>query len=163
MGGAVHGRFQGVRLDGHLAKLVANRPVLADGTPKLLPSVGVFHALVDGVLARTNDDPTELDASNVEDVHGNLEAFAAVVEEVFHGHLNVVEEELAGARPFDAHLLFLGIHRDAFEAFFEDEGTQVLVVVNLGKHNHHVGESTVGDPHLLAVEYVVGAGLIQLG
>ena len=42
-------------------------------------------------------DPAELDASNVEDVHGNLEAFAALVEEVFDGHLHVVEEELAGA------------------------------------------------------------------
>ena len=120
-------------------------------------------AFRDGVFARTNDNPTELDASNVEDVHGNLEALAAFVEEVFDGHLNVVEEELAGARPFDAHLLLFRIHCDAVVAFFENEGTQVFVVVNLGKHNHHIGKSAVGDPHFLAVEHIVRASLVQLG
>ena len=97
LGGAVHGRFQGVRLDGHLAELVANCPVFADGTSKLFPRIRVLHAFRDGVLAGPDDDPTELDTPNVEDVHGNLEALAALVEEVFSGHLHVVEEELAGA------------------------------------------------------------------
>ena len=50
-----------------------------------------------------------------------------------------------------------------FAVAIDDEGGQVLVVVDLGKDNHHVGKSAVGDPHLLAVDDVMFAVFGQLG
>ena len=163
LGGAVHRGFKGVRLDGHFTQFVADGAVFADGPTKLLACVGVFDTLCDGVLARANDHPTQLDPANVQDVDGNLEAFAALVEQVFGRHQHVAEEDLPGAGPLDAHLLFLGVHGDAVISLLEDEGAEVVVVVDFGEHDQHVREPAVGDPHLLAIQHVMGAGFIQLG
>ena len=37
----------------------------------------------------------------------------------------------------------------------DDERREFFVVIDFGEHNHHVRESPVGDPHLLAVDDVV--------
>ena len=163
LGGAVGGRLTGIDLDGALGQLVADGAILGDGSAELVAFVGVLHAAGQRALGRADHGATELDAADVEDVDRNLESLLALVEQVLDRDLDVVEEDLAGGGTLDAHLLLLRVLGDAFGVAVHDERGEFLVVVNLGKDDHHVGKSAVGDPHLLAVDDVVLSVLAQGG
>ena len=163
LSGPVGGRFAGVDLDGALAELVADGPVLRDGPAELVALVGVLHGAGDRPLGAAEHRAAEFDAADVEDVDRDFEALAALVKQVLDRDLDVVEEDLTGGRSLDAHLLLLGVLGDPLAVAVDDEGREVLVVVNLGKDDHHVGKSAVGDPHLLAVDDVMLSVLGQLG
>src|SRR5690606_41670828 len=59
--------------------------------------------------------------------------------------------------------IFLLVHGNAAKAVLYDKGTEVLVVINLGEYNKHVGKAPVRNPHLLAVDDVVLSVGIQYG
>ena len=162
MGGAVGGGLAGVDLDRALGQLVADGAILGDGPAELVALVGVLHAAGQRALGGTDHCAAELDAADVEDVDRDLEALLALIEQVLDGNLDVVEEDLAGGGSLDAHLLLFGVLGDALGVAVHDERGQVLVVVNLGKDDHHVGKPAIGDPHLLAVDDVVLSVLGQL-
>ena len=107
-----------------------------------------------GHLRGAADAGAQLEPADIEDVEGDLMAFALLAEEVLHRHLAVVEDDLGGGRAFDAELLLFGADDQAGEALLDQEGGEMLLV-DLGEDGEQLGKAAVGDELLGAVQDIV--------
>ncbi len=91
-------------------------------------------------------------------VHDVLETVALGADEVLHGHLDVLERDVRGARGPHAHAVHL-LGRDARPALHQEQA-EAGGALAAGAHcdGEKVGEHTVGDPLLLAIHDVKLAG-----
>ncbi len=89
-------------------------------------------------------------------------ALADFTQQVFHRNLAVVEDQRAGRRSADAHLVFFRADRKSGEGFFDQKRAE-LFAIHFSEHGKEVGKAGVGDPHLFAVEDVVLAVGRELG
>jgi len=90
-----------------------------------------------------------------EEVHQLVEASARFSDEVLLGHANVVDDDFGQIRRADAELVvdFLGLQAVGVRRHEERADALVAGVgVSLGHHDHHVGDSSVRNPHLIAVK-----------
>ena len=79
------------------------------------------------------------------------------------GYADVVEDHLRGVRRPDTHLLELLAHGEALGARRHDEAGLAPALetgVDGGHHHVDVGDATVGDPGLGAVEHPLVGGLV---
>ena len=104
--------------------------------------------------ASTDAHGAGLEAADVQDVEGDDVALADFAEHVFDRHLAVVEDDGAGRRSANAHLVFFGANGEAGKSLFNQERGE-LFTIDLGEDGEQVGETGIGDPHLFAVEDVV--------
>ena len=154
-GGAVERALDGVEARGHLAELVLDQAERRDGFPELLALAGVFDGGAQHVLGRAHGAGAEREAAEVENVEGDIGAFADLAEHVLDGHRRVLEDKAAGGGGLDAKLELLPAGGDTGEGFLDDEGGDVLAV-HLGENNEDISPRGIGDPHLGAVENVMG-------
>ena len=89
-------------------------------------------------------------------------ALADFAQQVFHRDLAVVEDQRAGRRAADAHLVFFRADRESRKSSFDQECTE-LFAVHFGKDGEQIGKAGVGDPHLFAIQDVVLAVGRKLG
>ena len=85
-------------------------------------------------------------------------ALALLAQQVLLGHDAVLEDQVAGGRTADTHLLLLLTNGEAGEGALHDEGGDAVVAglgVGHGEDDHGAGHSAVGDEALGAVEHVV--------
>src|SRR4030095_620585 len=114
---------------------------------------------MDHQLHSTDAHRTKFKATDVEDVESDLVALADFTEQVFNWRANIRENQRGSARSLDAHLVFFRT-RGQSRLSLNNKRAE-LVAINLGKHDKDVGETTVGDPHLLPVENVLLAIVAQ--
>lgn len=113
--------------------------------------------LVKHALRETDHLSADTDAALVENLNGDLVALALLADEVLGRHLDLVKVDGARARGADTELTLLLANLDA-HVFSHSKGRDTLVAlrrVALGKDNEEVSLTTVGDPHLRAVDDVV--------
>ena len=103
----------------------------------------------------------------VEAGHQHVDAAADGAQHVLGWHLAILEHQFAGVGAAHAELVEFLRGGKSLHALFDDEGGHAArtgVEVGLGVDHQRVGDRTVGDPHLVAVQHVaiallVGAGL----
>src|SRR5204863_7992631 len=76
-----------------------------------------------------------------------------LAEDDLGGHLAVAEHELAGIRAAHAELVQLLRRAEALHALLDQESADALVA-RLGVDHEHARVRAVGDPHLVAVQYI---------
>ncbi len=81
-------------------------------------------------------------------------AFADVAQQVFRGHLAIVQDDGARRRAANAQLVLFAADGEAGKVPFHQECGE-LFAADLGKHGEQVSEAGVGNPHLFAVQDVV--------
>ena len=104
--------------------------------------------------ASTHAHCAQLEASNIQNVEGDDVAFADFAQQIFRGHLAVVQNDGASRGAANAQLARLATDGEARKISFHQERSE-LFSVDLGKDREQVGEAGVGNPHLFAVENVV--------
>ena len=100
----------------------------------------------------------ELEPTDVEDVERHAVALALLAEQVVRRNHYAVEGQRAGRGAVEAHLRFLGPHREPRRAALDQEGAELLAV-DLGVDREQVGEAGVGDELLRPVEAPRSIGL----
>src|SRR5262245_17197694 len=103
-------------------------------------------------LHSANAHRTQFEATNIQHVESDLVTLADFTEQILDWRTNIGEHERRGARTLYAHLVFFRT-RGQSRLPFDDERAE-LVAIDFGEDDEDVGETTVGDPHLLAVENV---------
>ena len=141
----------------HLGEHVLDELVLPDRLTERL----ALACVLDRPLEARPDDAarscSDGEAALVEAVHRDLEPLALLADQVLGGHLDVLEEELAGRAGPDAELVLRLGRREAGRALLQDERRDALVLrgrVRLREDERVVGDGGVGDPVLLAVQDV---------
>ncbi len=124
--------------------------------PNALRSLAYWMALLQAVARAAGAGRAELEAADVEDVEGDVVALAGLAQQIFDGHLAIGEDERAGGGAADAELVLLRADGEAGSAALDEEGGEFFAV-DFGEDGEEVGETGVGDPHLLAVQDVVAA------
>ena len=110
-----------------------------------------FHA--------ANAHRAQLEPANVQNIERDLMAFPDFAQHIFDRRLRVRENQRRRARSANSHLVFFRAVLAALLALDNESGK--LVAVDFREHNEDVGESAVGNEHLLAVENVVGTVVTQ--
>ena len=87
-------------------------------------------------------------------------AFADFAKHIFDRRLRIRENQRRRAGSANSHLVFFRAVLAALLALDNESGK--LVAVDFREHDEDVGESAVGNKHLLAVENVVGIVVSQL-
>eukprot|EP01137_Pigoraptor_chileana_P023982 Opistho-2@91182 len=159
----VSNALRGVCTQGHFGKLLADEAVLADLVPKLHAPVGVVGGLGDQRLHRSGERSAHPKASVVQNVHGNLEAAADIANDILDGDLDVLKVDLGRIGALNAHLLFGCTVCNTAKRSLDDEGSDLVALLarlginnlRLRKHGEDLGDATVGDPNLAAVEHKV--------
>src|ERR1700752_365129 len=114
---------------------------------------------MDHQLHPTDAHRAQLEATNIQHIESNLVTLADFTKQVLDWRANVGKHERRRTRTLNTHLVFFTTRGEARLAF--DYECTELVAVNFGKDNKDVGKTTVGDPHLLAVENVFLAIITQ--
>ena len=81
-------------------------------------------------------------------------ALADLAQQILHRHLAVVEDDLSSGGNLDSKLLLFRADNQTLKALLHQEGGEVLLV-DLGENGIQLGETTVGDELLGAVQDVV--------
>ena len=150
----------------HVGQLELGILELAQAATKLDTLLGVLDSLVDGAFGKTESLGGDTDTAAVEGLHGDLEAFAFLTEQVLLGDDAVFEDEVAGRAAADTHLLLVLTGGEAGEVLLNDEGGDTVVALALvghGEHDESGGNVTVGDEALAAVEDVVAVLVLDSG
>ncbi|GBG26898.1 Protein aardvark [Hondaea fermentalgiana] len=148
--------LQGLNLARHFSKLETNDL----GVDELLAKSLARHRLVKGLLialASAHAGAGGNDKAFVVKVHRKVsEALALLANEVFHGHLDVVERDLASV----VSVVELGLHLadlDARHALLQKQARETAGAVTSSAHEAGpvVGNERARDPLLLAIDNVV--------
>ncbi len=87
-------------------------------------------------------------------VEGDGRALADFAEQVFDRHFAVVEDDGAGGRTANTHLVLFGADGESGEGSL-DQKRRKFLAIDFRKDREQVGETGVGDPHFFAVQDVV--------
>ena len=139
----------------HVGDLALHQLKGADRLAELfsLVHVGQHHVhagLHDADRARRQHRPLIVEAR-----HQHVDAAADLAEHVLLRYLAILEQQFAGVGAAHAELVEFLRGGKSLHALFDDEGGHAAragVEVGLGVDHQRVGDGTVGDPHLVAVE-----------
>ena len=96
---------------------------------------------------------TEFEPAHIEDIEGDDVPFADVAKHVLERHFAVVQDQRAGGRSANPHLVLFCPNREAGEVFLDQEGREFLAV-NFGEDGEEICEPGIRNPHLFAVQNV---------
>eukprot|EP00241_Pyramimonas_parkeae_P011190 CAMPEP_0114237274 /NCGR_PEP_ID=MMETSP0058-20121206/7296_1 /TAXON_ID=36894 /ORGANISM="Pyramimonas parkeae, CCMP726" /LENGTH=200 /DNA_ID=CAMNT_0001349291 /DNA_START=1207 /DNA_END=1809 /DNA_ORIENTATION=+ len=135
---------------------------------ELLPKGFAFERVPHRLLKTHARQPVGLDDEApslvVEVVHDLLEPAVLHPNEVFRGHLDVGEGDVRRPRGPYAGALHLSALHSGHASLHQQHGQAVLArAARATSHGEVVGEHAVGDPFLLPVDHVEGAGGVLLG
>ena len=148
------------QLGRHVRDLERDRLLEADRLAELDALLGVIDCRFVCALRDAERLRRDADAAAVQRRHRDLEALTFLAEQVFLGHLDVVEDQLRGGRGADAHFVVMVAEGEALPAFFDDKGRDAARAdIRRGDREYHIGIRLggVGDKDLAAVEQVVVA------
>merc|ERR1712156_985618 len=129
----------------------------------------MYASLVKGSLADTSCTCSHWGTCLVKGTHGHLEASALPDENVLLGNDDVFEGDAPGVAGPLSHVDLLPAGSHAGGVAVHDEPSERLTSGALGvwvgsrQHEVVVGHTSVGDPHLLAVDHPLVALLLRLG
>ena len=146
----------------HVGDFALHQFKFADGLAELfaLADVGDHHihgGLHDAQRAAGQDEPFVVQAA-----HQDAGATAHFAQNVFLGYRAVLEYQLTGVGATHAQFVQFLVAAEAGEVALDDEGGDApgsALGIGLGVDDVDVGIRAVGDPHLVAVEDVVVAGV----
>ena len=161
-GRAVNHGIDGEDSHGHFGKLFLHQTKFADLLAEGLALFRVFRGGHKHILGTAEAGRTESEAPRIEHVEGDNVAAAHFVEQVFLRHFAIFQEHRRGGAAVDAHLVLFIAGLAAGEILFDDKGGEFFAV-HFRKHDEKVRKTAVGDPHFLAVQYVVGSIGAELG
>mmetsp|Transcript_34394 Transcript_34394/g.106254 ORF Transcript_34394/g.106254 Transcript_34394/m.106254 type:complete len:422 (-) Transcript_34394:21-1286(-) len=148
--GLVREQAGGLDAGDHVGDHEGDGLVLRDGLAHRLALLGVVARLLHRAAGHADGADGDGRAGEVEGLHGDLEAVADLAEHVLLRHDDVVELDAAGVAAALAHVDLLLAAGDARRVAVDDEADEAALA--LGKHEEPVGDATVGDPHLGAVD-----------
>src|SRR5207245_10014339 len=114
------------------------------------------------VFGKPRAGGAERKPADIEDVEGDDMSAADFVQQVFAGHLAILEEDRDARTAAQAHFLFLGPDRKSRKAALDDKGGKFFAV-HFREDREYSRESAVGDPHVLAVQDAMAAVRRQSG
>mmetsp|Transcript_20160 Transcript_20160/g.35830 ORF Transcript_20160/g.35830 Transcript_20160/m.35830 type:complete len:219 (+) Transcript_20160:509-1165(+) len=152
----------------HLCNLPSDHRVLDQCLPEGLALVGELHSLLEADSAEAVRHGTDGKSLVVEVLHDVLKALVLLSQQVRLWNLDVVKGDVGGARRPNTGALHLPRLHARHVLLHEEEAQAAHASsARTAGHGEVVSEDAVGDPLLLAVEYVVvsfelGGGL-QVG
>ena len=152
--GAIGQRLAGVDAGRAFRQFFLDQAEFADGFAERLALLGVLDGVRQAVARAAHAGRAQLEASDVQNVEGDVVALAGFAQQVLHRHLAIGQNQRAGGRSANAELVLFLADRKARRVALDQEGGELLAI-DLGEDGEQVGEAAVGDPHLLAVEHVV--------
>ena len=150
-GGPIQQAFDGIRPRGHHAQLLFDGAEAGNRLPELLSRGRIPCGFADGAGGAADARRAELEPAEVEHVERHFMAFADLAEHIRRRHARILQQQRGRRRAVQSHLVFFMAAADAGKRTLDDERGEVLAV-HFRKHDKHVGEPAVGDPHLLAVQ-----------
>ncbi len=136
------------------------------GLAELLAFVDVRQDDVERGLHEAERPGGQHHALVVEAAHQHVDALADLAEHGLRRNFAVGEYELGGVGAAHAELVELGPLRKALHAALDDEGGDAARArggIGLGVDDEGLGEGTVGDPHLRAIDDVAVALALGAG
>src|SRR6185503_1730843 len=119
---------------------------------------GIVERHLQALLGGADRAGSELEATDVQDVEGDLVSLPYFAEDRAGADVHVLQDELARRRSTDAELLLLGAGREARRRALDQERREVLAV-DLGEHREQVREAGIGDELLRAGQAIAAVGL----
>ena len=150
-GGAVNHGLEREDADRHFAELGLDQAELAELLAERGSLFRIFRRIFQRALRAAHAGDSQRVAPGVERVERDDVAAPDFVEQIFLRYRRVFEKQRHGGAAADAHLVFLGADGEAGRAALDDERRNFLAI-HFREDDVHVGESAVGDPHLLPVE-----------
>src|SRR6266850_1239029 len=137
----------------HVGELALHQLEFADRLAELLALVHVGHDHVEAGGHDAERTAGEHGALVVEPRHEHGDAFIGLAEHVLGRHVAVAAHQLAGVRAAHAELVELLRGAESLHPFLDQKGGDALVArLAVNHQNGRVGP--IGDPHLVAVQYV---------
>src|SRR6202034_938191 len=127
-----------------------------------LALLGIANGILQRHPASAYAHRAQFEAADVQNIEGNHVAFADFAKQVFRWYFAVIQNDGAGRRPADAHLVLFGADGETGKIPFDQECAEPFAV-DFGEDREQIRESGVGNPHLFAVEKVVLAVGRNLG
>jgi len=157
-GRAVEHALHAVEPQRHLAELLLDRAERGQRLAELAPGRGVTSGFGERRLGAAAAHRRQLEAAVVQDVERDFRALADFAEQIVRRHLCVVQQQGRRRRTVQAELvLFLAVAHPGKRALDDERGE--LLAVDFGKDDEQIGETAVGDPHLLAGQPPRSVGL----
>src|SRR5581483_6782556 len=148
--------------DRHVGNLFANQAEVGDDFAKRLALLGILNRMLQRYARAAHAHRTQFETAHIKNVEGDHVPLADVAEHVFDRHFAIIEDDGAGGRPTDAHLVLFAANREAGEVSFDQKRGKFLAV-DFGEDGEQVSKPRVGDPHLLAIQDVMLAIGRKLG
>ena len=162
--GSISHRLAREDADRDVGNLLANQAEVGDHLAERLALLSVRDGALEAMPRRADGPGTQFEAAHVENVEGDHVSLTDFAEDVLHRNLAVIEDERTGRGAANPHLVLFRAYGKARELALHDEGGELLSI-HLREHNKKIGETCIGNPHLLAVQDVVFAiaGKVRLG
>ena len=121
VGGGIDQQPGATELGGHVGQLKGDRLLEANGFSELYPLLGVLHCGLVSPLGDAQRLGRNADPPAVQGGHGDLEAVALPAQQVFLGHLYIVEDQLRRSGGPDSHFIIMIAKFKALPAFFHNK------------------------------------------
>src|SRR5262249_41846639 len=142
--------------NGHLCKLMFDRTETRYGFSKRDPLFGILNRIVESCLRTSHGSRAQFGAADIEDIEGDVVAFAYFADDVVDRNLCIIQNERTSRGAAKTHLILFGASGNAGIIFLDNEATELLAV-GLGKGDEEIGECGVRYPHFLAIQNPVSA------
>jgi len=160
--GTVGHRFAHEDAGRRIGDLLLDEAELGDAFAEGLAVAGVGDRVRERVLGAAETGRAELEAANVENVEGDVVAFARLAQQVGHGHPAIGENERAGGGAANAELVLLRPDGQARSVALDEKSGELCVrgirisgIDDAGEEGEEVRDAGIGDPHFFAVEHIV--------
>ena len=102
--------------NGHLRQLGANQAEIADGLAEGDALLGVFRGDFEHAFGAADAGGAQGEAADVQNVEGHDVAAADFMQQIFLGHLAILEKDRRRGAAVQAHLFFFGARRKIRES-----------------------------------------------
>src|ERR1700688_880349 len=148
--------------NGHFGKFVLDSAEVSNSGAKGFSLLRVLDGDGEHILGGADRRRTKFQAPNIEHIERDDVTTPDFSQDVLDGNSYVIEINRSGGRAANTHLMFLGAAADTRKGSLHEEGAEFFAS-DFGEDGKQIGRATVGNPHFLAVEYVVLAVGSQVG
>ena len=119
--GAIDQRLADIDQRRHVRHLFAHQAEVGDHLAERLALLGISNGILQREPRAAHAHRAQLEASHVQDVESDDVALADFTQQIFHRNLAVVEDQRAGGRAADAHLVFFRADRKSRESLLHQK------------------------------------------